>query len=205
MELKFVTQTLVYVYEGGRDQAVEPETQNGDEWRVTTAPDIDTAFADDPKRHSRFHKYLKAGHMGLLLIRDGRWVAYGWRRNPYGSEPPHLPHRITTLGAYWIFGCHTREAYRRRGIYKQLLARLVAGTREDQILLQVYIDTHAENIASRRAILASGFTPRGVFSTYRIWAPFMGARIAGGRWRSEKPHPGLEHEIADFPAPAVAG
>jgi RimJ/RimL family protein N-acetyltransferase len=189
MQFRFITKTLVYEYAGPAETrpvlGFEPEA----EWRLADPEVVEAAFRHDLKRTRRFQEYLGECHTGLVLMRCGRWIAYGWCSNPQSAAPPHLPRWVNGLKAHWIFGCHTHEKYRCRGIYKQLLARLIALVLEKAPSSTILIDTHAENIPSRRAIMASGFQPRGIFSTYRVWAPVMGPRIIGGRWRREKTHP----------------
>jgi Acetyltransferase (GNAT) family len=198
MEFKFITKTLVYEY-AGEAGARPPGFKPQDEWRIADPALIDATFRDDTDRTRRFQRYLRSRHAGLILVRSGAWISYGWCSSPQAAAPPHLPAWASRQGAYWIFGCHTHERYRCRGIYKQLLARLIALVFGREPSSTICIDTHAENIASRRAIAASGFRPCGVFSTCRIWAPFMGPRIIRGRWRREEPHPDLPGNIADDP------
>lgn len=190
MDFKFIRKTLVYQYAGAVETPgvlkVEPEA----EWRLADPEVVDTAFRDDARRIQRFHEYLQVHHTGLVLVLRGRWLAYGWYSSP-PAAPPHLPLWASSLGAHWIFGCHTHERYRGRGIYKQLLARLTALVLRGEPSSKISIDTHAENVPSRRAITASGFEPQGIFSTYRVWVPVAGPRIIGGRWRRGEMHPDL--------------
>lgn len=179
--------------------------RNADEWADMGLREIRTAFGCDPARVERFRKYAAAGYTGLVLVRAGQWISYGWCSNLRSPCPPHLPQWTGTLGAYWIFGCHTRAQFRGRGFYKQLLRRLIALAYKDHASPRIYIDTHAENIPSRRAILASGFAPHGVFSAYRMWAPFVGYRIVAGRWHSKEPHPQCSSEKVILPAEPLAG
>jgi RimJ/RimL family protein N-acetyltransferase len=210
MEFRFIRKTLVYEYAALAEThdvaALEPEA----EWRIADSEVVETAFRNDAERIRRFHGYLQSRHTGLILARGGRWIAYGWCGSPQAEAPPHLPPWTSNLAAYWIFGCHTHERYRCRGIYKQLLARLTALILAKESSFPIYIDTRAENIPSRRAILASGFRPRGIFSTYRVWAPLMGPRIIGGCWRRDESHPDLAAgrasggvKIAEAPAVGV--
>jgi GNAT superfamily N-acetyltransferase len=195
----------VYEYTAGRDEAFVPPAAEGDEWRIADAASIQRVFGEDPRRGSRFHRYVAAQHTGLLLMRGEQWISYGWCRKPGGPNPPHLPRRISGLDAYWIFGCHTREPYRCRGIYKQLLARLIALACHNHQPVRICIDTHEGNIASRRAILASGFRPCGTFSTYRMWIPALRTQIVGGRWRREEVHPSFPYDVVSVGAAAMAG
>lgn len=200
MEYRFISKTVVYDYAGGP----APLTPGDDGWKIATAPEISAAFSDDPIRKLRFQKYIEARHTGLVLMRGGRWISYGWCSTPQSPAPPHLPRSVGTLGAHWIFGCHTYSAFRRQGIYKELLARLVAVARTLQPSAKIYIDTHPENVASRRAILASGFKPCGVFATFRVWAPLVGSQVVGGRWRKDEPHPMLAYDLPPVPAEVIA-
>lgn len=200
MEYRFITKTVVYEHAG----AFASFLSGVDEWRIADAREIRSVFCDDPERYDRFQRYLAAGHTGLLLVRGGRWISYGWCSNPQSQAPPHLPRWVGALGVHWIFGCHTYSPFRHRGIYKELLARLIALARKKQISAKIYIDTHADNIASRRGILASSFQPCGVISTYRVWAPVIGSQIVGGRWRNDEPHPLLPPGLTTVPAEVLA-
>lgn len=190
MLFKFITRTLVYEYAGLAQMPCTSSFEGQAEWHVANPEVVEAGFRRDAKRLQRFQKYLQWRYAGLVLMGDGRWIAYGWCSGPQAA-PPHLPRWVSTLDSYWIFGCHTHERYRCRGIYKQLLARLTALALEKQPSATIRIDTHAENVPSQRAIVAAGFRPRGVFSSYRVWAPLIGPRIIAGRWRREEDHPDL--------------
>lgn len=195
----------MYECAGLGDKGGEQTRSDEDDWQIASCRGIQSVFRDDLIRATRFRQYLEAKHTGLLLARGGKWIAYGWISPPGGSNPPHLPRWTGTLEAPWIFGCHTREGYRRQGIYKRLLARLVGLATQEGISTKIYIDTHADNIPSRLAIVGAGFRPVGIFSTYRFWTPVAGTRIVGGRWRIEQPHPELPSRPFDMPIPAISG
>jgi hypothetical protein len=209
MRFKFIMKTLVYEYAGLADVHGVSALETQDGWRAADPGLVERVFRHDKNRRRRFQEYLRFGHTGLIMIRGDRWVSYGWCSNPQAPAPPHLPGWASSLGACWIFGCHTHERFRCRGMYKQLLARLTAMVLGKDPLSTVYIDTHAENVPSRRAIVASGFWPCGIFSTYRVWAPVLGPRIIGGRWRREEKHPDLAGvavpDALDAAAAPVAG
>ncbi len=204
MKLRFVTRTLVYEYATAGTDVSAPVGPSDEDWRFATREEVESVFRDDPERIRRFHSYLNARHSGLLLLRGGKWVSYGWCRAPRCSGPPHLPKSMDLLGAYWIFGCHTHRSFRGQGIYKALLARLIALAVKKGPSSKIFIDTHAENTASRCAILGSGFEPCGVILTFRLWSPFGGAHIVGGSWRRDAPHPNLARETANFPVAAIS-
>lgn len=206
MKFNFIARTLVYEHAASATVDSTPAGLDYGGWRLATREILESAFQGDPQRIHRFRSYLNAQHTGLLLLRGGDWIAYGWCSNPRGPGPPHLPQLAARFGGYWIFGCHTHEAYRRQGIYKQLLARLVdlSATTKTELLPEIHIDTHAENIPARCAILGSGFQPCGVFSTYRLPTPFGAAHIVSGRWRRDAPHPELARETAKLPVAAIS-
>lgn len=204
MRFNFIARTLVYEYVTSGTVGSVPPGLDGKHWRLATRDIIESAFRGDPKRIHRFRSYLDAQHTGLLLLHGGDWIAYGWCSNPRGPGPPHLPLLTARLRGYWIFGCHTHEAYRHRGIYKDLLARLVALAAKAEPLPRIHIDTHADNVPARCAILGSGFRPCGVFSTCRLPSPFGGANIVGGRWRRDAPHPNLARETGNVPVAAIS-
>ncbi len=204
MEFKFITKTLVYQYAGLSQPRAVLSFEPQDDWRIADPELVKTTFEHDAKRIRRFREYLRFRHAGLILLRGRLWISYGWCATPEAVGPPHLPGWTRSLDAYWIFGCHTHERFRGRGVYKQLLARLTSLVLAKQPSATILVDTHAENVAARRAIVASGFQPRGVFSTYRVWAPLTGARIIGGRWRRDETHPVLACGVSRNPANAAA-
>jgi hypothetical protein len=209
MDFRFIRKTLVYEYVGLAETAGAPGFEPDAEWREADPEVVGTAFRHDPERTERFHEYLQLRHTGLVLVSGERWIAYGWCSGSRAEAPPHLPRWTSSLNACWIFGCHTHERYRCRGIYKQLLARLTAIILAKEPSSTIYIDTHAENVPSRRAIAASGFRSRGIFSTYRVWAPLMGPWIIGGRWRREETHPdfrgGAVRDVVNVAAAPLSG
>lgn len=179
----FRIETLVYQFTGPLDQQwldSPPELK----WVPACGLSVRRLFRDDPARTRTFLQFLRSGCFGYFLERDGQWITYGWSMQPGSAHPPHLPQWTSDLGACWIYYCHTREEFRGQGHYKRLLARLVAGAHERASHPLVLCDTLPDNIASRRAVLQSGFAPRGVLTTYR---PVRGM-IVGGRWRRNDPH-----------------
>ncbi|MGH9716847.1 MAG: GNAT family N-acetyltransferase [Candidatus Acidiferrales bacterium] len=203
--MRFITRTVAYVGTG-RPAAADWSTggSDGAEWQLATPRAVQAAFRDDPQRHRRFHFYLKAKYWGLILIRDGQWISYGWCSHPQSAGPPHLPRWIGKSCAPWIFGCHTHPSFRQRGFYKQMLSRLMALIRQQEITTKIYIDTRANNVASRRAILTRGFEPCGVITTYRAWVPLVGSYVVAGRWRRGEEHPDCFGGTLNVSTPAMS-
>ncbi|MBC7294442.1 MAG: hypothetical protein H5T84_10160, partial [Thermoleophilia bacterium] len=82
-------------------------------------------FAADKQRRDAFMRFLSQGYEGVVWHREGEWAAYGWLTLPHTLGPPHLPRSIQRLQACWLFYFHTRESYRRRGLYRATLELLV--------------------------------------------------------------------------------
>jgi RimJ/RimL family protein N-acetyltransferase len=205
MELKFITKTVVYECSGAQtDGGCSLGVPDGCEWQLASSRSVQEVFGNDPRRLQRFQRYLKANYAGLFLVRGGQWVCYGWFSHPHSAGPPHLPRWSGRLGAYWIFGCHTHASFRQHGFYKRLLLRLTELIRQREDVAEIYIDTYVSNIPSRRAILASGFKPRGVATTCRGWAPLLGTYALAGKWRRRESHPEIGGGIPRVPSPAIA-
>lgn len=179
----FRFETLVYQFAGPQEHPWL-DLPLAFQWVPATSASVRSCFHDDPARTRRFLRFLRAGCFGYFLEHGGEWVTYGWSTQPGSMPPPHLPGWTADLGAHWIFYCHTREKFRGQGFYKRLLARLVDGVRERASNPLVLCDTRPENLASRSAILQSGFAPRGALLAYR---PLRGV-VVGGAWRRNEPH-----------------
>jgi len=205
MELRFITKTVVYGCPSRDDSAWSLSGPDHGGWQLASPATVQAFFGDDPGRVRRFQSYLRAQYLGVFLIRGGQWICYGWCSQPQGVGPPHLPRWCGRLRAYWIFGCHTHTSFRNRGFYKQLLCELTRLIRQREMRAEIFIDTHINNAASRKGILASGFEPRGVATTYRGWAPLMGSYVLAGKWRRQEAHPEIGVEIQNVPSGALAG
>jgi RimJ/RimL family protein N-acetyltransferase len=186
---QFVTTTLVFECFASRNGGKSRDICEDGQWQIADPGSIRSLFAGDQRLGDRFQSFLAEGCVGVILVRDGQWISYGWCAQPERGNPPHLPGWVRTLRAYWIFYCHTKEGFRGRGIYKQLLKRHQMLAFEKQPGAAIYADAYPENCASRRAILSAGFSPRGLFTTYKLWIPRIGKFVLAGSWRREEPHP----------------
>jgi len=182
---RFVTQTLVF-----RCLQLVPGPAAPLDCRLVVAglKEIELFFGADGNRARLFRQFAANGSLGLFLAsQQDEWIAYGWAALPGRGRAPHLPSWVRSMNAYWIFHCHTKEAFRGRGIYKYLLGELVSLARRlgpgD-----VYIDALPENTASQRAIIACGFVPSGVTETFKLWLPRVGSFILRGSWFRRQPH-----------------
>lgn len=154
------------------------------------ARSTDALFAEDAARNAEFHAYLGQGYRGMYLHEAGCWVAHGWV-SPAGTRgPPHLAIRVSDPAADWLFAFHTREPYRRQGLYKALLGRLASNAVKDRPEGRVFVDTGPRNLPSRRAIAAVGFEPAGVVTTFILGVPKL-RWWRWGRWDPARPHPAL--------------
>ena len=162
------------------------------EWIWADAANVEYLFRRDAKLRQRFRDFLSAGYVGLFSVDADRWVSYAWMTTPQNPVPPHLPPCVRRPAA-WIFHCRTHESYRGRGIYKHSLAVLASHARAAGV--DLYIDTHADNLPSRGAIVQVGFAPRGVV---RVWS----LRLPGwktwnwGHWHTAQDHPSGADDVA---------
>lgn len=83
MGLKLIAKTLVYEYAGLVDSR-DSDFGWGDGWQIADPEIVASLFRGDPRRERSFRQFLDAQHSGLILVRGGRWVAYGWCCNPRG-------------------------------------------------------------------------------------------------------------------------
>ena len=139
---------------------------------------IGAFFAGQPSR-PRFEELLRQGNVGLLAVREGEWLAYGWLAPRSGRHPEHLPASAT--GLRWIHNCHTAPGYRGRGLYRQTLLNLVARAADIQRSRRLFIYTEPGNIRARIAIGHLPFEPAGTIRSIRL--PRTKCRV-GSRRRS---------------------
>lgn len=148
---------------------------------------IQTLFKDDPRRHT-FPDFLERNFVGLILHTAETWIAYAWMTTPSTGAPPHLPEWVSDTCEFWIFYCRTREAFRGRGFYKHALRALINRAGQEQNVAIVNIDTKPTNVQSRRAIISTGFQPKGIMTTYQVEIPILG-QLTLGSWQMDSVHP----------------
>jgi hypothetical protein len=146
-------------------------------------------FAQDERLSGVFTKFAIQGFVGLVLHEGDNWITYGWLSTPYSRQPVHLPSWIKRLNVYWIYYCRTKDQCRGRGFYK-LALRLLVGHVLSKGEPTVYIDTEQANIASRRAILSTGFQPCGVMQCTSYGIPWL-RHYTVGKWSHTAQHPEL--------------
>jgi hypothetical protein len=200
---RFVCNTLVFQHVTPQHTTNAAAPVPGATWHLADPASIRGVFAYDPKRRNLFLHFLQSGCLGLLLLLNNEWIAYGWTTQPKSGRPHHLPHWAERLGASWIFYCHTKVSFCGLGIYKPLFAHIVALARESGSR-PVYIDALPEDVTSRRAILASGFSPCGVTTTFKLWLPGIASIPLAGSWSIDTPHPGSEANPTPNPADTLA-
>ena len=143
-------------------------------------------FCDDALRRTASLNFLRRGMWGVLFHQGDAWQTYAWMSRPSTAGPGHLPAWAGRLGAYWIFYCRTREAYRGQGLYGAAMDRLAALARAEDPDATIYIDTSTSNTPSRRAILRAGFLPCGTALVLDV--PGIRPR---GIWLRGREHPGF--------------
>jgi GNAT superfamily N-acetyltransferase len=200
---RFLSRTLVYQHTGAKTEPGPFVSIPDATWQLADTENILQLFQDDPGRRDLFLRFVHFGYLGVLLVRKQEWIAYGWVSRPHRGRPPHLPPWAEDLGAYWIFHCHTKAAFRGRGIYRGLLSHIVALAPQNG-LGPVCIDTLPDNHASRSVILAAGFSPRGVATTAKLWLPGFTSIPLAGSWSPDAPHPSASFDNrSTVPAPAA--
>lgn len=153
---------------------------------------LERFFYHDKNRLKIFLKFQKKGFIGLLLHSQAEWISYTWMTTPYSDTPSHLPPWIQSLNAYWIFYSHTKENYRRQGLFKLSLKLLLNQVHEIEKNKQpsVYIDTKVQNIPSRRGISSVGFDESGIMVCYYFRIPKL-KKILWCKWNKNQQHPVL--------------
>ncbi len=198
----FRTRLTVYRHEFktfGRAAPLGP----GEAFLPATEFSIAKLFSDDPALAARFRGFVSAGFEGLFLTCCGQWATYGWFSTPCSAQPHHLPRWTRNLDACWIFYCHTKQPFRGRGLFAKLLRQMVETVRGRKLASNVYVDTLVSNSPSRRVILASGFIPCGMITTYQLRLPRFGNLFLIGSWNRAQCHPPLQPGAAGRAAAAV--
>jgi hypothetical protein len=189
---RFTTQTLVWEYTATAPRIIPADPVHiEDEWLPADPATILRYFSaqSDARLKTRFLDFLGSGSMGIIVIRHGQWIAYGWASRPGRSRPPHMPRSAAHLGAYWFFYFHTRQDLRGQGILKLLIPRTTQYIfSEDQHPL-ILSDTLPENIAPQRGLLASGFHPKGIYTIHGIAIRGIGQLPLSGSWNPDTLHP----------------
>ena len=194
----FSAKTLVFQHPGADAIARHNEPIQGANWLNSTTENIREIYQSDPVRRRLFLRFLRSGSFGVFLVRGREWIAYGWSSQPGKGRPPHLPRSVAGSESFWIFHCHTNAAFRGRGVYTCLLARLAALAHEKGGG-PVYIDALPGNTPSLRAIVSVGFKPCGVTHIFRLNLPHSASLPLAGYWTIDEPHP----KRLEVPAPTL--
>ena len=177
-------EALVYRLELPAGQPLQPPAMPGLRCVYLTPVSIEQLFADTPALKRRFLRFVRQGAMGVALVHGKLWLAYAWMATPEGRQPYHLPGAMQ--GRYWLYYCHTREAYRGRGLLGQAVKRLLAevACREQLGETEVFCDVMPDNASSRKAFTRGGFTPAGRVATWRL----PKSSLVMGDWDREASH-----------------
>lgn len=170
--------SLVYAQSPRANQWVDPAAPDGMEWLWSTDERFLARCTPHTRLLSGFRRLLDAGSIGVVLFDGSECAAYAWMSTPRSQLPAHLP--MWLGGKFWIYFCHTAEAYRGRGFYRCALRNLTAAAAsyEQDRDSVVYIDTDVTNAASQRGIQRAGFELEGRLVTYRI----PGTKRVFGSW-----------------------
>jgi len=170
---------------------VNPTVFNNDlctGWTFANKDNIKTLFGEKSHEYVEFLKFLELGSQGVVLVINNEWASYAFMSIPGKSGPPHLPGWIKQKKCYWIYNCHTKEKFRGKGYYKQALLLLTGFARNQVNEAPIYIDTAEDNIASRRAIIATGFQSMGKLICYNLWVPYRCSVTLHGKWKYDCVH-----------------
>lgn len=140
----------------------------------------------------RAHAYLRLfdrGCYGHLIHVGSEWAAVQWLATPESAPPPHLPARLTR-GNYWCLNEHTRERYRRRGLWGSLKRNGIRYARDTsgEPNCPVFSDTDVSNTGSRNAHEKIGFVPEGTMTRTKIIIPKL-KTFNLGTWNQDATHP----------------
>ncbi|WP_168429016.1 hypothetical protein [Microbacterium sp. K36] len=181
--------SVVFRYRGDRPTAPLPPGYEKVILDHTSVRDLFGRPTGDDWRARVYPRLLSGGSRGIAAVDpQGLWAAVQWIAPPGADGPTHLPRRLIRPH-FWCFNEHTREGHRRLGLWRALkssgfaLARDLSGAD-----VTLYSDTETENLPSRRAHEAFGFTHEGVMSTLTLRYA-RGRRLVFGGWDREAPHP----------------
>jgi RimJ/RimL family protein N-acetyltransferase len=146
---------------------------------------IDKFFHDNDRLRRTFHRFHEQGADGWILAEQARVVSYGWLTNCANFMPPHLGKNLAAP-MDWIFYCGTYPEYRGRGAFPALLLRMASS--RVGIDRELYLDTLANNTASRRSVTKAGFEPCGMMWSLSARIPRLQPLIWSG-WNKKKTHP----------------
>lgn len=190
MRLRFFRKSKHLVFKAPKCLPEKPQIVGSPEVKAIMMQDIAT---DSwlKEREVSFRRMLAEGHVGLQLIEPVSMhaVAYGWIAMN-GLRPDHIPE--IPEKACWLHFDRVRDEYQGRGYHRLLIyERLkLIYTLYDPSNIDVYIDTSADNIASRINQLKMGFSECGV---YHVWT--VGTKRIPklywqrGRWNMKEKHP----------------
>ena len=125
-------------------------------------------------RRERYLNHLKNGHRCFGFENDrGDIVSYFWVTIGANNQPMRVP---TFWDSPWLFrddeayiwDCRTIDAYRRRGLYREGIKRLVSFCQQQDVM-NVIMSCDASNPASQAGITSVGFTYYGRVRFILFW------------------------------------
>jgi hypothetical protein len=163
-------------------------------WQLFTPHTIEQYFAGEPVWARRFVVSLKRGAVGVLMTQGTEWASFAWISTPGSARPPHIPRQLER-DAYWIHHGHTKGRFRRRGLFKIVLARTLTEVYDRDPSPEILTDAAVGNVGSRRAIADVGFAEYGTLEVYYWWVPKVTRRPLFYSWRCSAPHPRMRHDV----------
>lgn len=186
---KIRAELVVYYHNGPVPNVKIPRVTASVNW--ITEELIENCIKSRMKRE-RFQYFLDAGYSGLLVHKNGSWIAHGWIAKPGSADFPYqIPDWIGDLDLYWLFYGQTKEQYQNNGWHKYVIMERLRAIYEYDPDAAIFADTDADNI-SRFSMLSTGFEPIGKIIAYRFGYPPSHVKTIGC-WDWEASHPPLPH------------
>jgi hypothetical protein len=180
----------MYKYPSTTPPELEPPDVEGLSWKLLDHPTIAQIFHDEPRHAAAFQRFASTGAIGVIIFIGDIWVAHAWMAVPGKPRPPHIPNQAGP-DTFWIYFCATKRRFSGKGLYKfaqRLLIREALTVAPDAAIL---IDTTPDNLASRKAIISTGFVPAGMINCFYLWLPRVLRKPVIYHWDRKEQHPPL--------------
>ena len=113
------------------------------------------------ERRILFRKYLKKGHVGIMLedTVNKKCIGYGW----IAINTPKIGHlNILPHNSAWLHTGVVNEEYRGHGYFKLIMKELVKYVRELNKDMDIYVDAYYKNIPARKPYNALNYIEAGM-------------------------------------------
>jgi hypothetical protein len=167
-----------------------PPDVTGLSWKLLDSPTIALTFHDLPKREAVFQRFAADGSLGVCIFVGDIWAAHAWMSVPGKARPPHIPSPVAP-DTFWIYFCATKHRFAGKGLYKFAQRVLLREALTAAPQASILIDTTPDNLASRKAIISTGFKPVGMISCSYLWIPRVVRKPLACHWAKTAQHPPL--------------